>query len=59
MTDNRSMTTTPTLFVLQSTIDGRYLPGTFTWLEAQAELRTQTFVIVRRLDEVLAETGRD
>lgn len=42
-------------FVLQSTIDFSYLPGRFTWEEAQAAAEEEGFVRVRRLDEALAE----
>ena len=49
---------TKNTFILQSNLDGRYLPGTYTWIQAQEALKTQTFVTVRRLDEALAKTGR-
>lgn len=47
-----------TTFILQSTLDGSFFPGRFTWEEAQARAAVEQFVTVRRLDEVLAETGR-
>jgi len=46
-------------FVLQSLLDGHFLPGQFTWDEAQAAAEADGFARVRRLDEVLAETGRE
>jgi hypothetical protein len=49
---------TETTYVLQDTITGRYLPERLTWSEAQARAEADPFYVVRRLDEVLAETGR-
>jgi hypothetical protein len=45
-------------YVLKDELSGRYLPGRYTWEEAQAEAERQILTTIRRLDEALAETGR-
>ncbi len=45
-------------FVLQDDLTGRYRPERLTYADALAFARADGFVTVRRLDEVLAETGR-
>lgn len=45
----------PTIFLLQNLMDGTYLPGQYTWEEAQAMLEILPLCRVRRLDEALEE----
>ena len=51
------MTATET-FVLQDAISGRFRPEHLSFEEAKAAAEQDGFLTVRRLDEVLVETGR-
>lgn len=50
--------TAPLAFILQDDISGKFRPEPMTWDAAQAAAKADGFCTVRRLDEVLAETGR-
>lgn len=55
MTTNQPATT---LFVLQDLVTGKYRPERLGYTDAKAAADADGFLKVRRLDEVLAETGR-